>query len=498
MFSNLTGIEVASAWTILGLSAVLGSIAVIGFVAWRISGRPWAPLVLGILLWIGPLASVLFDNWFVSLSSHAVLWGPYAGLYPLNAEAVGLSVGSAALALGYWAYSRANWSRNVRLSLLALSVFVLGLVANFQTYSFLSLTAITLWVIAIAGLLRAKSRSYLILTISLLVLVLLVAPLIQGAIGALPVYVLMLATTVPGIWSLAKSQLHLALMGLFFFALGASPQIIWIISGTVSRDPFLLYRVDSSVDLGVPIWAFLLLGSPILLTWMALLRVHIKRRGHREIALLVGWFIAFVLLSFNDLWGFNQEPYRFWINSVIVFVAIAALTLPAAPLSEYFADKPSRLLSTLAFILVSVSLWNVGGFRAYVSEQGNIDFSSPQYLAIGQLVDTHVAGPGLLSAEPCIDPRQLKVATGSPVAFYNLGLAWPDRKSEIDAVLASGAEGILNTQLMREAGVTYLITDSTCETNWNPGVDTGVSQISVAEYPTDSGTGQVSLWRIDS
>ena len=96
-------------------------------------------------------------------------------------------------------------------------------------------------------------------------------------------------------------------------------------------------------------------GSPVLLVWGAILRVQILRNGTREIALLVGWFMAFVVLSFNDFWGFSQEPYRFWINSVIVFVFIAALTLPSAELSHYFSTRGAAILSTMAIVLVAAS-----------------------------------------------------------------------------------------------------------------------------------------------
>jgi hypothetical protein len=497
VFSKLTSIEVTAAWSFLGFSAVLGSVVIVGFASWRLSGKPWAPLVVGLLLWIGPLAAIFFSNWYVTLDSHAVLWGPYGALYTLNAETAGLSLGSAAVVLGYWTISRPKWPRIAQYVVFATSALMLGLVANFQTYSFLTLTAIALWIIAIGGLLRAKSQSLSILTAGLVVMVLVTGPLIRGTIGALPVYALMLAPTIPGIWTLVKARIPLSVIGLSFFALGAAPQVIWLISGTLAKDPFLTYRVDSTENLGVPIWAFLLFGSPILLTWGALLRAQIQRRGTKETALLTGWFISFVLLSFNDLWGFNQEPYRFWINCVIVFVFVAALTLPTASMSRYFDNFSSRVLSTLAIVLVAASFWNVGSFRAYVEAQGNINLGSPQFQAIAELVQANVAGEGLITAEPCIDPRQLKVVTGAPVAFYNLGLAWPEMRTEIDAVLAAGAAGVLDSQLMREAGISYLLTDSTCGTAWNPSTQVGVSEIAAASYSTGSDSAQVSLWKID-
>ncbi len=496
-FASWTGMEIPAAWSFLGLVVVLGSVAFIGFAAFRISGRPWAPLVLGVLLWVGPLSSILFDNWFVNLDSHAVMWGPYGALYPLNGEAAGLAIGAAALVLGYWTLRRPGWSATKRYVLFGIAGLGLGVIANFQTYSFLTLTAVSFWILACAGLLRSRSRNLLIITISMLVIVLVIGSLIRGTVGALPVYALMLVPTLPGLWVFAQKRLPLMLIGLFAFAVGTAPQVLWMISGTLDKDPFLTYRVDQSGELGVPLWAFILLGSPILVTWVAILWAQILRRGMPEIALLVGWFISFVLLSFNNLWGFGQEPYRFWIDSVIVFVVIATLTLPRALMTAVKSNTRLRVLSALSVVLVAASMWNVGGFREYVQSQGNIDFDSPRINVIEQIINSKTLIPGsLVSAETCIDPRVLKVATGTPVAFYNLGLAWPEKKPQIDALIDANNAGGLDVNLMREAGVNYLLTDTSCPTQWYPGGNLGVAQMSSIEYPTEQGNRRIELWRI--
>jgi len=495
-FASYTGMGIPAAWSFLGLVVVIGSIAFIGFAAYRVTCKAWAPLVLGVLLWIGPLSAVLFENWFVNLDSHAVMWGPYGALYPLNAEAIGLAIGSAALALGYWTLRRPEWSPRRRIVLFGLAGLGIGITANFQTYSFLTLTAVTFWVLAVAGLQRSKSRKLLIATIALLVSALILGALMRGTIGALPVYVLMLIPTLPGLWYFAHKRLILLSVGLFFFALGAAPQVLWMISGTLAQDPFLTYRVDQSGDLGVPLWAFVLIGSPILVTWALILWAQIHRRGVGEIALLVGWFIAFILMSFNNFWGFGQEPYRFWIDSVIVFTVVATLTLPSGVGAAIRSNVRMRILAALAVVLVGASVWNVGGFREYVAEQGNIDFDSPRLVALEELVNANPLIPGLITSEPCIDPRTLKVVTGVPVAFYNLGLAWPEKKMEIDALIDATNAGVLDVELMRAAGVSYLVTDTGCPTQWYPGGSLGVKQFSSLEYPTDEGNQRLELWRI--
>jgi hypothetical protein len=495
-FADWTGMEIPAAWSFLGFSVILGSVALIGFAAFRITGRAWAPLVIGVLLWIGPLSSILFNNWYVSLDSHAVLWGPYGALYPLNAEAAGLAIGAAALVLGYWTISRPDWSRNKRLALFGISGLGLGVIANFQTYSFLTLTAVVFWALAVAGLLQARSRRALLITVGSLILVLIVGSFLRDVIGSLPIYVLMLMTTLPGLWLFARSRLQLFGTGLGFFIIGAAPQILWMISGTLNQDPFLTYRVDQSGSLGVPLWAFLLLGSPILITWLAILWAQILRNGVKEIALLVGWFIAFVLLSFNNSWGFGQEPYRFWIDSVIVFVFVAALTIPTALNRSIFSHRGLVGVIAIGIVLVGASIWNVGGFRTYVGNQQSIDFDEPRVDAITELVAINSTPEDLIIAEPCIDPGVLKVATGARIAFYNLGLAWPENKEALDAVLESSRAGTFDIDQMRSAGITQLITDSSCPTVWFPGNTMGVAQAGSVEYTNESGAQRVDLWKI--
>lgn len=501
LFASFTGLEVSAAWSILGFAVILGSVFFIGIAAWRITGKPWAPLVVAMLLWIGPLSSILFDNWFAIFSSHAVMWGPYGALYPLNGEAAGLALGSSALVLGFWTLVRPNWPNTVRIASFGLSALVLGMIANFQTYSFLTLTAVTLWMLAVGGLLKARQRRPFIAVVAAVVIVAIVGPLIRDTVGALPIYALMLLPTLPGIWQLLKGHVRFATVAIVAFAIGAAPQIGWVVLGTLSADPFLEYRVDQSGNLGVPMWAFLLVGSPVLLIWVAILRPQIQRRDNFAISLLVGWFIAFFLLSFNSFWGFGQEPYRFWIDSVIVFAFIAAISLPKANVSEFFADNTSKALTIAATLLLAASLWNVGGFRSYVSEQGNINMESAQLESLAELVSTNMKGEGLLSAEPCLDPRIVKIVTGAPIAFYHLGLAWPTKRAELDAVIAANNAGVLDINILRDAGVSYLVTDSTCPTGWKPDQQEGafpldVFPVATSDYPIEGGSGTLTLWQI--
>jgi len=92
LISNTFDLPIFAVWSVMGLSVILGAVLVVGLLAYAVSGRWWLPALVGPMLWVGPLSMVAFNSWFISADSHATLWAPYAMLYPLNAEAAGISL----------------------------------------------------------------------------------------------------------------------------------------------------------------------------------------------------------------------------------------------------------------------------------------------------------------------------------------------------------------------------------------------------------------------
>lgn len=496
LFARYSGLSLPDAWTLLGYLAIFGSIIFVGFVAWRLSSFPLAPLISGLLLWIGPLSAVINGSWFVQLDSHAVLWGPYAALYPLNAEAVSLSLGSSAIALVFWISKRNEWSPLLRNLLLASSAFTLGLLANFQTYAFLILTAMAVWALAVFGLLSSRSTKLYLVTAIALGLAVFLGPTIQSRVGALPVYAFMCIPALPGIAFMARTRIRSALVAGAAFIVGVAPQLLLVANGTLSRDAFLDYREGSSGDLGIPLEVFFTNGIPILLVWMLAIYLQWKNRDKVRLSLAFGTFIAFVLLSFNDVWGFGQEPYRFWINSVVVFALLSGILLTTDNL-RITKPNPIIAIGTIVTIgVVALSAWNVIGFRNYVTDQGNIELSASRNTSIAQLLEIELEPEQLVTVEPCLNPRIVKVQTGAPIAFYNIGMAWPENKMEIDAVIKQNERGILDIDTMRAAGIGYLITDSSCSTAWNLQEAVGVTKMNQVEYLDQGGPEELILWSI--
>lgn len=499
LIGNVIGLELAPTWNVLGTLVVLFTIAWIGLVAWRITQLWWSPLTIGLLMGIGPLAAVIGTSWAASLGSQATLWGPYGAFYTLNGEVIGLCLGASALALTILGLHRAEGSRRSRIIMFVLSAFTIGLLANIHTYAFFLSVAIFFGFWAIYGLKISSDRTPLWWSIGILAFAILSGSFLRGVIGELPVFLVMLSTTAPGLLVLARRQKIVAMSMMLAVGLGAAPQIAITVSGMLSRNEFLSYRVEQSAGLGVGVADFLILGSPILALFIFnALALH-NRAPKYLIAALFAWFISFVLLTFNNAWGFGQEPYRFWINGVFLGIAVMAITTPLAIKSLIVNPQHPIFTSAaaaLALMLFAASLWNLGGFRLDVQNSGVIDLDSQQLSTVQTLTNSIEDENVLLSSEPCIDPRILKITTLKPVAFYNLGMAWPEKRTEIDVVLANAAAGVLDVASLRSAGVTHLVTDSSCITGWDLQSELGVLEVGNLSYPTDAGEATVRLWEL--
>ncbi|MFM8528127.1 MAG: hypothetical protein ACKOD2_00335, partial [Ilumatobacteraceae bacterium] len=151
------------------------------------------------------------------------------------------------------------------------------------------------------------------------------------------------------------------------------------------------------------------------------------------------------------------------------------------------------LMGGAAVILVGLSLFDFGAFRAYVKDSGVISFDSAKAVALASVtrdVD------GLLTSDACLDPQVVKIATRKPVAYYNLGLAWPDSRGAIDTVMDNQRHAVFDPDAMRAAGVKYLVVDSACGTPWPVDQAMGLAQVATVDYADAAGAGTLSLWRL--
>jgi len=485
-------------WSVMGMVVILIAVLVVGLLAYLVSRRWWLPALVGPMLWIGPLSMVAFNSWFISADSHATLWAPYAMLYPLNAEAVAMSLAAMAFAFMVWAIAQGLGSLRQRVVVLTAGAGVIGLLANVQTYAFLLATAVLAWWLACWGLLKSRSRIVLGMTIGLLGLTVIAGSLFKDALGALPLYALMLLATTPGAWIVARRHLRVAWMPVLAFAVLASPQILWTAWGTFNGDEFLAYRTATSGALGVPVWAWVLGTLPIGLIWLAVLLASRRGTPTAVRALLIALGVAHVILAYNNIWGFAQEPYRFWINSV----ALTALLLPLlAAWTLRGVDSGSgwlpvaRTTVAIGTALALVSFWSIGAFRDYVQYSGVLSIETPRYQAV---TEVGAQADGLLMLQTCLNPSLVKIATSTPVAHFNKGIAWPENREAMEEVLAITAANVFEIGVAQRAGVQYVITDSGCENPWDLAGVPGAEPIALRDYVDEDAklTGQIKLWRI--
>ena len=113
-----------------------------------------------------------------------------------------------------------------------------------------------------------------------------------------------------------------------------------------------------------------------------------------------------------------------------------------------------------------------------------------------QVVAPTATEPGLRLGDPCVDPFALKTVTGVPTAFYNYGMAWPEEEPPLSDVLAARGGGELDVASARDAGVAWVVTDSTCESGWPQQHAADLEAVDDAAYTGDEGAGTVTLWRL--
>jgi hypothetical protein len=494
----VTGGSVPAAWTILGYLLLAAAIAWLGWSAYRISGLPWAPALVGPAVCIGILAVVTRDEWYVTLQSHATLWGPFGSLYVLNAEVAAISCLGIAFAIVLNVALGGPRSRISTIVWLSVAAALIGLTANLQTYAFFVGAGIAFAWLGAYGLLRSRSRALLISTVVLIVATFPLGRVVASAVGALPVYGLLILCTLPGAVWVGRRNARLLLTPAIVFLLAAAPQAAIVASGIARKDAFLTYRQDVSSLLGVPVWLGILFALPIISVWLLSLVIQRSRRNDIVLAALAGLAFSGIMLSFNDAWGFGQEPYRMWIDSVTVSALVLA-PLTAWSIAAYRAAPPSSrpslvpIAATAAIALVGLSLLDFGSYRTFVSESGVYRFDTARINAMTSLAaDT----TGLLANGPCIDAQELKIATRKPVAFYNAGLAWPEDKGAIDAVMDASRNGTFDPDAMRAAKVRYLITDSACGVAWPVDTAMGVVSVGTADYADEISSGTLTLWKI--
>lgn len=491
----ITGQPVWVVGQVLGMLLIGAAVATVGWVGWRLSTRVWAPVVPAALLLVGTLSTITAGYWYTLLNVHAVVWGPFGTLFVLNAEAIGVSIGAVAVALLLFVQFDAMRGRPHPALVLVVALLA-GSLANIQTYSFFTTTALLAGWLAVRALIAYPSRSRTAATAGAVVAVLILGRALASAVGPLPTFGLLVAAgLLPATWPWIRANLSKALSIAVIYAVAAAPQVIHTLSGLLSDDPFLTYRQASTNALGVPLATGLVAATPLILFGIA---CALGLRGATNTparSLLVATVIVVPILVFNDVWGFNQEPYRFWIQSAIILSFAFGALLPRALAETDVLGNGRRLaliaVGALAVAVAVASLGDVVGFFGYAREQGVIDLRDERATAIATITK---GMSGLTAAGPCVDPQQLNLLTAAPVAFYNNGMAWPANRDAF-TTLQDPSRGA-DAPALRAAGVQWVVLDTACEKTWVFTPAEQITDVASVPYSTGERTGEITLLRV--
>jgi hypothetical protein len=468
----VTGVPVHVLWSLFGLTLTSLVLAFLGFIAYRFSHFAAAPLLPGLALLTGTLSMATNEWWFTNLTYHAVIWGPFGELFALNAGAIGLMLNVTVMTLVLMS-AALPFSAKARSVLVITGAVILGVLANVQTYSFLAGTTLVAAFLAVFALLKYPSRLRTLLTIALVATVMIAGTWIAGVIGPLPLLVLLLAATSPAVLPLMREHVSLSLIAGGAFVLASAPQVVRTLLGIAGGDDFLSYRQASTFDLGVPIGPALLAALPILLIALFTALTLIAMRSHKSTvrmtftALLIALALGSTIMAKNDVWGFNQEPYRFWLQYSIIAIFLLTITT-AWSLSQWrILTKPWRQITAvsgaIAVLAWAVSLLDVQEFRSFAADAGVITVEGERADALRDLISPDA---GLVLSSACTDPQVLKLITQAPVAFFNRGLAWPDNRVALDSFRTPDRTRDLTVEELQSARITDIVTDSACENEW--------------------------------
>lgn len=459
LVSGITGVSTWTMWTILGVSAVCLIIGVIGTVSYLFARQAWAPAVPALMLVTGTFSEWTSDYWYSSLNSHAVIWGPFGTLFTLNAESIAVLLNAVSISLIFL------FVRKPSVILGSAIAVLLGVTANVQTYSFFTGAVFAALFITVLSVTYGKStRRLAIVSAVLFIGLLLLGNAVSNEVGPLPLLVLLLATLIPANIPLIRSFPLYSGLFIALYVVALSPQIVHTLTGLFNEDSFLLYRQASTLELGIsPLSALI---SAIPLGAISLVALIVALRLHHKIfvSFYVASAIGILVMSTNDLWGLNQEPYRMWLQFTIV-IAVAG-SIPISWALAQILTRREASPALLGLLIASVAVWLIAltdfaGFYRYAATQGVISFTDSRAQALAELAPT---GGGLILPSRCEDAAVFKAVTGQATADYNLGLAWPTKRDNLDRILLGG--GQVTADQLRAAGIEFVVEDSACLNEW--------------------------------
>lgn len=516
--ARVLDITPVTAWNLVSLVLQVAAATSLGIAMSRLARRTWVALLGPLALFTGTFSWILAGgDWKTTINVQGALWGPFGVLFPSNGETAGLSLVLAALAIlaTVWARSAAPRTRLIATSI---AFALLGATANFQTYSFLAGVYVVAGLGAAYVLAARRSRAGLWCTVAAIAAVFVLGPWVASTAGSLPALLVGLLPALPAAVILLRRTGPIILLPLALTALLASPMVVGTLLASTSGDAFMTYRTSSNVGLGVVHWTTLWTSLPALAVAALVAVLGVRLRRPALVAVGTGLPVTWVLIAINDVWGANAEPYRFWIDGYLFVCVGIALALAAAwgghrgtrrrseGVTPPEATEPgprrgrSLLLWTTAIV---VALWGLAlpdavHWATDPAVQDTWDPGTPRSLATATVLDQVRPGDGLVVTAPCLDPRTAKIVSGAPLAYYYLGMAWPEKRDAVQIVMDDRGAGTLDLEHLRAADVRWVLTDTACEESWadHDGLEQVRSTPYVGSPEVGGGSGELTLWRV--
>jgi hypothetical protein len=495
--ARLTSAPPEIVWWIVGTVLQMGLVFLIAWALVRFTGRLWLAVLAPLPLIAGTFATFFANDWHWSLDSHAVIWGAFAPLYTLNGEAAGLVVAGSFFLLAV-AYALLGKNVAVRNTVFIVGGLAIGALANVQTYTFFTSVFLVAYTAAVFGIFRTRAIAIGVVSVAMIPLVYIAGPVIATEFGPLVALASGLIPAAPGIFILLVKWTTRTLLPLLAIALAASPTLVATALGIRDEDPFLTYRTASSSDLGVQLIPAVVGGLTVLVLVTVVLSYGLAHRQHLLTSLAIGPLVVWGLLSTNDIWGANQEPYRFWIDGFviasIVLFPVATYALSQWARESATANNPAtwptrvKVVGVAVLIVYAISLVDFANFSRSIPR--SIPLDDPRSAALVHIA--HAAEGETVVLDKCVDGKIYKAVTGSPVAIFNYGMAWPVKSELFTALELSMFKGPLDTEIMRELGLSLILAEDGCKNTWKFGLE---SRLTLVDHTSFNGGGY-TLYRL--
>lgn len=478
IFMRLFRLNSFEAWNLLGALVQFILVFAISMTLIKITKRTWVGILGFLPLYFGVFGFLTEDMWKRKLDSHATLWGSFPTMFVMNAETFAIAL----VSIGFLIVIAnigllANHKQNLFIPLAFLGV---GLLANIHIYTFITALYLIFYAYAFYILINSNKLNISIYTSSFfIVFAFLIAdpfslpPLLITFLGLIPA----LAIGLIG----SKYDKPLLIRTILPLILGSSYAVVSTIIGLLNQEPFLIYRQDSAVDLNVNLLDSLSAGLALVLPLGFLIVYFYLKKDLKRSALLSGFLFSWIVLSQNQIWNMNQEPYRFWIISfIIISIILFPLLIKIIVESFQFNRNKSLIISFMLALPLILSMVDSYNFHNSNTAKGIFYYDIPQNKAL-QKVSRNIPQE-LIAIDSCLDPSIYKIITGRPVAYFNEGMVWPKNYFNIKNINTKITNEKINAQELKANNVQYFISESNCQNYEEYKNDSSLIPVNTVNY----------------